>query len=87
MDLGWPPGAPRDMLESREYIRDPEGQVPGADAYRRNVRKPKDAISAGITNGWATIWTSRTLGEDAILVQVGPRFERWPRVTAGCTGN
>ena len=87
MSLGWPPGAPRDMLQSREYVRDPKDQVPGADAYRRDVRKPKDAISTGITNGQATIWTGETLGEDAILVQVGSRFERWPRVAAGCTGN
>jgi len=87
MDIGWPPGAPRDMLQLREYIRDPSGEVPGAGSYRRDVRRPKDAISTGITNGQATIWTSESLGEDAILVQVGSRFERWPRVTAGCTGN
>ena len=87
MSLGWPPGAPRDMLEVREYVRDPKGQVPGADTYRRDVREPKDAISTGITNGQATIWTSERLGEDAILVQLGSRFERWPRITAGCTGN
>jgi hypothetical protein len=86
--LGWPPGSPMDGASgtSNRYLRDPRGEV-SRSGYRRSVRPPRDAISTGITNGYATIWTSKSLGEDAILVQVGNRFERWPQTGAGCMGN
>lgn len=87
---GWPPGTPinggTDFQEHR-YVRDPRGEVPGAGAYRRSVRPPRDAVSTGVTNGHATIWTSESLGENAILVQIGDRFERWPSTDAGCPSN
>ncbi|MFV2065149.1 MAG: hypothetical protein ACC726_16790, partial [Chloroflexota bacterium] len=89
VDIGWPPGEPRDATDglAHRYVRDPARQVPGAKRYSRRVKRPKDAISTGVTNGYATIWISKKLGEDAILVQVGDRFERWPQSGAGCMGN
>jgi len=89
VDIGWPPGEPLDTTDgvAHRYVRDPAREVPGARRYSRSVKPPKDAISTGISNGYATIWTSRKLGEHAILVQVGDRFERWPQSGAGCTGN
>jgi hypothetical protein len=86
MYLGTPPGAPIGAYESGDYVRDPEGTLPGTDAFRRRVRPPADAISTGITNGVVTIWTSESLGDSAILVQVGQRFERWPKSVSGCGG-
>ncbi len=89
VDIGWPPGEPLDSTDgvAHRYVRDPAREVPGAKRYSRSAKPPRDAISTGVTNGYATIWTSRKLGEDAILVQVGDRFERWPQSGAGCTGN
>ena len=84
---GWPPGSQIEPNTDFRYIRDPRGEVSAAGAYRRNVRPPRDAVSTGVTNGYATIWTSEALGSDAILMQVGNRFERWPSTDAGCTGN
>ena len=88
MVLGWPPGSPHQMLGSYAYVRDPRGIVKKrylqGPSYRRDVRPPKDAISTGITNGYATIWTSERVGDRAIFVQIGDRFERWPRTDFGC---
>ncbi len=73
------------------YIRDPRGKArqergfgPSSEGFRRDVRPPKDAISSGITNGYATIWTSEKLGDKWLLVQVGNRFEGWPQSIGGC---
>jgi len=88
--LGWPPGEPKDIHSGFEniYVRDPRSEVPGVKRYRRDAKLPKDAVSTGVTNGYATIWTSETVGERAIFVQVGDRIERWPQDTSvGCTGN
>jgi hypothetical protein len=87
---GWPPGEPRDPTVGfrNTYVRDPRGTVRGVEGYRRNATLPKDAVSTGVTNGYATLWTSAAVGDDAIFVQVGDRFERWPRDTSvGCPGN
>lgn len=86
MYVGSPPGAPIGSFESGDYVRDPQGVMPGPKAYRRDVRLPRDAISTGITNGTATIWTIASVGQAAIFVQVGNRFERWPRSRVGCGG-
>lgn len=85
--LGLPPGTPMEFGNVRSYLRDPEGKVRGPLArkgFRRDFRPPRDAISSGITNGYATIWTSETLGDRWLLVQVGDRFERWPQSIGGC---
>lgn len=83
--LGTPPGAPIGAYESGDFVRDPNGAMRGkTHAYRRDIKLPADAISTGITNGFATLWTSRSLGEEAIIVQVGQRYEKWPRTTFGC---
>lgn len=90
--IGLPPGTPlRGFDESRFYIRDPGGKARKAlgrafspPGFRRDFRPPADAISGGITNGSATIWTSEKLGDRWLLVQVGDRFERWPRSIGGC---
>ena len=87
---GWPLGEPRDPTVGfrNTYVRDPRGTVKGVKGYRRNATLPKDAVSTGVTNGYATIWTSARVGERAIFVQVGDRFERWPRDTSiGCPSN
>lgn len=44
--------------------------------YRRNGKLPRDAVSTGVTNGSATLWTSEKMGEKAVFVQVGDRFEK-----------
>ncbi|MFV2063312.1 MAG: hypothetical protein ACC726_07340 [Chloroflexota bacterium] len=84
MIMGWPPGEPIDRAGLHTYVRDPRGSVLAGRRFRRNVRLPGDAISSGITNGYATIWTGKRLGRDAILLRVGQRFELWPRTEAGC---
>jgi hypothetical protein len=87
---GWPPGEPRDPTVGfrNTFVRDPRGTVDGVSGYRRNATLPKDAVSTGVTNGYATIWTSAEVGDRAIFVQVDDRFERWPRDTsAGCPSN
>ena len=88
---GWPPGEPMDPTVGlrHTYVRDPLGKVKGVKGYRRNVVLPKDAVSTGVTNGYATIWTSAKVGDKAVFVQVGDRFERWPSATrsAGCPSN
>ena len=75
----------------RCYIRDPGGKARKAlgrafspPGFRRDFHPPSDAISTGITNGYATIWTSEKLGDKWLLVQVGDRFERWSRSIGGC---
>ncbi len=91
--IGLPPGTPwnSDVGNVRFYLRDPGGKARralgrpfGATGFRRDFRPPNDAISSGITNGYATIWTSEKLGDEWLLVQVGNRFERWPRSIGGC---
>ncbi len=91
--IGLPPGTPlnSDVGNVRFYLRDPGGKARralgrpfGPPGFRRDFRPPSDAISSGITNGYATIWTSEKLGDEWLLVQVGNRFERWPRSIGGC---
>jgi hypothetical protein len=84
--LGSPPGAPIAPFASGDYVRDPRGVMPETDRYRRSIDLPADAISTGITNGHATLWVSESLGDDAIIVEVGERFELWPATRAGCGG-
>lgn len=86
MYLGSPPGAPIGFWESGDFVRDPRGVLPGTEGYRRSIRLPRDAISTGITNGPVTLWTSESLGPDALIVQVGRRFELWPSSEVGCGG-
>jgi len=85
--LGLPPGTPLDRGAVGTYVRDPQGTVPGARGFRRRFRPPDDAISTGITNGYATIWTSQALGDDWLIVRVGRRFERWPAHGGACPAN
>jgi hypothetical protein len=81
--IGLPPGTPlRGFDEARFYIRDPGGKA--RKALGRAFSPPADAISSGVTNGYATIWTSEKLGDAWLLVQVENRFERWPRSIGGC---
>ena len=83
MILGLPPGTPLDRNVGT-YVRDPRGTARGSRGFRLDFRPPKDAISTGITNGYATIWTSEKLGDSWLLVQVGDRFERWPAHDGRC---
>jgi hypothetical protein len=89
--IGLPPGTPMGFSNTRSYVRDPRGRTRRAlgrafspPGFRRDFRPPRDAISSGITNGYATIWTSERLGDEWLLVKVGNRFERWPQSTSGC---
>jgi hypothetical protein len=89
--IGLPPGTRMGFDNTRFYVRDPQGKARRAlgpefatKGFRRDYRPPRDAISTGITNGYATIWTSETLGDKWLLLQVGNRFERWPQSLGGC---
>lgn len=86
--LGSPPGSPVGRYDGYVYARDPNAapadMVVAGPRYRRDAALPADAISTGITNGRVTLWTSATVGDKAIYVQIGNRFERWPLVDFGC---
>ena len=83
MTLGRPVGDPIDPWTAGRYVRDPGGEVTEG-GLRPDVAMPEDAVSTGITNGRATIWTSDSTGRKAIFVTVDGRVERWPRTWAGC---
>ena len=83
LTVGWPIGAPIDPWTAGHYVRDPAGELTEG-GFRADTDLPDDAVSTGITNGRATIWTSDSTGRRAIFVEVDGRVERWPRTWAGC---
>jgi len=83
MTLGWPVGDPIDPSTAGHYVRDPAGELTDG-GFRPDLELPEDAVSTGITNGRATIWSSDSTGQKAIFVALDGRVERWPRSWAGC---
>jgi hypothetical protein len=81
--VGWPVGSVIDPWTAGRYVRDPAGELTDG-GFRADAELPDDAVSTGITNGRATIWTSDSIGRRAIFLAVDGRVERWPRTWAGC---
>ena len=73
------PGVPDAMRD--QYVRDPEGLFPDllADRYSSVVELPEDAEFTGLSNGTYRVWIAPSVA-DAVFVESGDAFERWPRV-------
>jgi hypothetical protein len=69
------------------YVGDPEGVLPpGGTAlpYDPGAVPPSDAVATGFREGDRELWTSMSVGRDAVFIVTPERVERWPRLTAVC---
>jgi hypothetical protein len=69
------------------YVRDPDGVLPaGGTALSYDPRSdlPPDAVDTGYREGDRELWTSPSVGRDAVYIVTSEGVERWPRFTAAC---
>lgn len=69
------------------YVGDPEGVLPTggtALSYEPRADLPSDAVATGYREGDRELWTSPSVGRDAVYIVTPDGAERWPRLTAGC---
>ena len=69
------------------YVGDPEGVLPTggtALSYEARADLPSDAVATGYREGDRELWTSLSVGRDAVYIVTPEGAERWPRLTAAC---
>jgi hypothetical protein len=69
------------------FVGDPEGVLPTggtALSYDPDADLPPDAVATGFREGDRELWTSPSVGRDAVYIVTPERVERWPRLTAPC---
>jgi hypothetical protein len=73
------PGVTEAMRD--QYVRDPDSLFTDllADTYSSGVELPNDAEFTGLSNGMYRVWIAPSIA-DAVFVESGDAFERWPRV-------
>lgn len=80
--IGWPLGTlSTNRLDSRQYIRDPQGVITGTFRQRLDLHAtlPSDARTTGYRYGTVEIHLSPS-DQDEYIYVVGPiGAERWPR--------
>ena len=82
LSIGWPPGTvSTSAVQSRQYIRDPKGEVSDdlRARLRLNVILPPDARPTGHERGPMRLYVSGSDQDEAIYVVAPGGAERWPR--------
>lgn len=90
LTVGWPPGTAHDTwAQSRQYIRDENGDIDGApflSTFDADIDLPEGALFSGYQNEAVELWFGPDNGDESAYLQLDGRVERWPRARelVGC---
>jgi hypothetical protein len=83
LQLGWPLGTDYRDTSVRQYVRDPQNELPShwnlEGAYKADVRLPAAALYSGHSTDGVQLWVDPQADDEHLYLVFRERVERWPR--------